>query len=175
METINKKKKIKENEKSFLDYRIPNSILLGFIILVFIFFIVIQEKGYIINVVPATGSMRPSIDFDCIILMKRVDVNDIITQNELKVGDVIGYRYKNMYALHRIIDICQRDVHSYYSNGTEGSFEWIDGVIIKGDHNIPLDVNGDCVPRWAVISKLMGKFCLWSGRIYIKEINRDKK
>lgn len=46
-----------------------------------------------------TGSMLPSIKINSVVIIKRIDFNQI------KPGDVITYRLKNMFITHRVIDV----------------------------------------------------------------------
>ena len=88
----------------------------------------------------ATGSMDPVIKKGDVAIVKKIDDN----YHQLKVGDVIAFRYQNVVIVHRIINIVQdRDKYYFYTKGdanvSEDKFA-IESDMIVGvvNHKIPL-------------------------------------
>lgn len=94
-------------------------------------------------------------------------VNQYVTENALKVGDVVTYRYKsNETIMHRIKAVCNDTSDMYYyeqGNETYVIGEPVNGFVIQGDNNPKPDSydGNSCVPSWVIQSRFKYKlFCL---------------
>lgn len=81
----------------------------------------------------ATGSMEPMIKPGDVILIKRVNIDD------LKVGDVIQFKRENILISHRIIEIVKKDnIICYRTKGDNNSVA--DSELVK-----PQDIKGKII------------------------------
>ena len=94
-------------------------------------------------------------------------VNQYVNENDLKIGDVVTYKYKtNETILHRLKEKCNDTSEMFYytqGNKTYVIGDPLSGWIIKGDNNSKPDKYSDsyCVPAWAIQSRFKYKlFCL---------------
>ena len=84
---------------------------LAVIVFILAYFVSGFFKYYAIAV--ATGSMRPNIEVgDVVIVNQRIDYKD------LKVGEIIAYKYNNVVIVHRLVDIAVvGDDYYFYTKG----------------------------------------------------------
>ena len=84
----------------------------------------IQNKGYIINELSSTGSMRPTIGDDSLVISTQN-----FTKEDLKIGDIIIYKREDgQIFVHRIVG---------KTNENYDDRVWVvkDAYLVKGDNN----------------------------------------
>jgi signal peptidase I len=89
-------------------------------------------------------------------------VEESINESDIKLGDVVAYRYGiNENIMHRIISKCTYVGDNYnVTDGMATIFEKSQGYIIRGDNNGISDPV-PCVPSWAIQSRFKYKlFCM---------------
>ena len=106
------------------------------IILVIIYFTSGYFKYYTIAV--GSGSMMPNINIgDIVIINQKYDINDI------KVGQVIAYKYNNRIIIHRLVDIQKVSKELYFytkgdaNNAKDNYIIYEDMLIGVVNHKIP--------------------------------------
>lgn len=106
------------------------------IILVIIYFTSGYFKYYTIAV--GSGSMMPNINIgDIVIINQKYDINDI------KVGQVIAYKYNNRVIIHRLVDIQKVSKELYFytkgdaNNAKDNYIIYEDMLIGVVNHKIP--------------------------------------
>lgn len=105
-------------------------------------------------IIVVTGSMEPNIKINSISICKEANIDDI------ELGDVVAYRYRNELITHRVIDRIE------YYNGEIG-------LVTKGDNNSSEDrfdvtrdmVEGVVVKTWNGAAPIISKYMLGPGEI----------
>ena len=132
LEKIAEKQRIKKSFKKIIKIIFTIFIILLFILMVLINYDENNERGklgelYLFNIV--SESMKPTINKDDIIVVKKVSIED------LKEGDIITFHYENRVISHRIskIDIGnQKNIHTKGDNNESEDTFIIDNNQIYG-------------------------------------------
>lgn len=98
---------------------------------IFLIFLIGFTSGYFkyYGVAIASGSMRPNINIGDIVVIEKLNQDDI---KNLKVGEVLAYKYHDVMMVHRIVDI-KSDKNKVYFYTKGDANKDIDGYPISID------------------------------------------
>ena len=123
--------------RDYKKWQLPTFFILGIFTIIMIYF----TSGYFryVAIVIATGSMEPNIKKGDIVMVKKINKN----YDQLKVGDILVFKYEKYIIVHRINRIVYNDGdYRFYTKGDanndEDKFEIInDNIIGTTNFKIP--------------------------------------